>query len=200
MGDDPTIALWAGFVAFVLFFSVGMAYVSFLIKLGIGQGRLLSWRLAFHDLMFRNMIDLRDDLSMVVGPLPLVWAFLVKFVIPPVLLVLFSLGCAAKTPSGETEFGRYGNYPTLPYQLLGVLTVIFVCFLFFSAVFMPRIYSGFQKTNSPLPSKDTTIVITRMTKNSDEPAELDTSDESSLRPGIAIDSHCVWPPRIVDIQ
>jgi len=198
--SDPANALWAGFVGLVLFFSVGMAYVSFLIKMNMDQSGLWSWRLAFNDLMFRNIIDLRDDLSMVVGHIPLIWAVLIKFVIPPVLLVLFSLGCAAKTSSGETEFGRYGNYPTLPYQLLGVLTVIFVGFLFFSAVVMPRIYSGFQKTNSPLPSKDTTIVITRMTKNSDEPAELDTSDESSVRPGILIDSHSVWPPRTVDIQ
>merc|ERR1711862_111393 len=98
------------------------------------------------------------------------------------------------------EFGRYGGYPTLPYQLLGVCTIIFIGFLFVSAVIIPRIHSGFQKTNSPLPSKDSTIVITRITKNSDELGELDTSDESSARPGIVIGSHGVWPPRTIDIQ
>jgi len=198
--DDPTNALWAGFVGFALFFSIGMAYVSFLVKINMGQGGFWSWRLAFSDLMFRNMIDLRDDLSMVVGHIPLVWAVLIKFVIPPILLALFSLGCAAKTPTGETEFGRYGNYPTLPYQLLGILTVVFVGFLFVSAVIMPRLYAGFQKTNSPVPSKDSTIVLARMTWNRDKLGELDTSDESGDRPGIVIDSHSVWPPRTVDVQ
>merc|ERR1712176_696815 len=195
-----TDEIWAGFVTIILTFACGMAFVTYLMKKRMPTSDFWSWRSMFYDLVFRNMFDLRDDLASVVGHIPLIWAVLIKFVIPPVLLVLFSLGCAAKTSSGETEFGRYGNYPTLPYQLLGVLTVIFVGFLFFSAVVMPRIYSGFQKTNSPLPSKDTTIVITRMTKNSDEPAELDTSDESSVRPGILIDSHSVWPPRTVDIQ
>jgi len=100
--EDTTTGLWAGFVGLLLFFSIGMVYVSFLIKKGMNQGELWSWRSAFYDLMFRNMIDLRDDLSVVVGHIPLIWAVLIKFVIPPVLLVLFSLGCAAKTSTGET--------------------------------------------------------------------------------------------------
>ena len=83
----------------------------------------------FYDLLFRDMIDLRDDLSGVVGHIPIAWAVLIKFFIPPVLLVVFSLGCAAKTPCGRTEFGNYGGHPALPFQLLGILLVAFAGFL-----------------------------------------------------------------------
>merc|ERR1719148_68184 len=86
----------------------------------MNQGELWSWRSAFYDLMFRNMIDLRDDLSVVVGHIPLVWAVLIKFVIPPILLALFSLGCAAKTPTGETGT-LLAHYPHITQTVLSPL-------------------------------------------------------------------------------
>merc|ERR1712032_1669260 len=183
---DTATGLWAGFVGLLLFFGIGMVHVCYLIKKGLSQGGFWSWRLAFNDLMFRNMVDLRDDLAVVVGHIPLIWAVLIKFVIPPLLLVLFSLGFVAKTPSGKTEFGHYGGFPTLPYQLLGVLTIVFVGVLFISAVTMPRLYEGFQKTNSPVPSKDSTNLVTQI-RNPDESGD------------VVIDSHGVWPPKTVDL-
>merc|ERR1712115_707597 len=106
-------------------------------KMNMDQSGLWSWRLAFNDLMFRNIIDLRDDLASVVGHIPLIWAVLIKFVIPPVLLILFAMGCATQTESGETEFGHYGGYST-SFQMLGILAVVFIGFLFVSSAFAPR--------------------------------------------------------------
>lgn len=107
----------------------------------------------FYDLMFRNMMDLRDDLSGVVGYLPVLWPVLIKFFIPEVLLVLFALGCTATNSSGQTEFGHYEGYPTHPYQVLGIFAVVFAAFLIVSSLIMPRLYDAFQKQDSPV-SKD----------------------------------------------
>jgi hypothetical protein len=68
-------------------------------------------------------------------------------------MVLFSLGCAAKTSTGETEFGHHSGYPMLPYQILGIMCVVFAGFLFFSSLIMPQLYSAFQKPNSPVLNK-----------------------------------------------
>merc|ERR1712087_833502 len=186
--SDPANALWAGFVGLVLFFSVGMAYVSFLIKMNMDQSGLWSWRLAFNDLMFRNIIDLRDDLSMVVGHIPLIWAVLIKFVIPPVLLILFAMGCATQTESGETEFGHYGGYST-SFQMLGILAVVFIGFLFISSAFAPRLYAGFKKTHSPVKKTEMSLVGTRVGP-AIVPGDKNTSKESA-------EVTASWPPENV---
>ena len=195
------LALWAGFVGFALFFCLGMAFTLYLMKVQINAGAFGTIRSMMHDLLFRNMIDLKDDLSVVVGKIPLVWAVLIKFVIPPVLLALFSLGCAAKTSSGQTEFGHYGGYPGLPYQLLGILTVVFAGFLFFSSLIMPRLYDAFEKTESPVPTKDFTLRASATPAwrksnetgaTSDEPADVNYTLEATS-PG-----EQAWTPRSPD--
>merc|ERR1712232_977062 len=112
-------------------FVVGMGLVLYLMKKRMPSSDYWSWRSTFYDLTFRNMIDLRDDLASVVGYIPMIWAVLIKFVIPPVLIIVFSLGCASKTDAGDTEFGHYGGYST-SFQLLGILAVVFVVFVFVS--------------------------------------------------------------------
>jgi len=198
---DASTALWAGFVGFALFFCLGMAFTLYLMKVQINAGAFGTIRSMMHDLLFRNMIDLKDDLSVVVGKIPLVWAVLIKFVIPPVLLALFSLGCAAKTSSGQTEFGHYGGYPGLPYQLLGILTVVFAGFLFFSSLIMPRLYDAFEKTESPVPTKDFTLRASATPAwrksnetgaTSDEPADVNYTLEATS-PG-----EQAWTPRSPD--
>ena len=150
--SDPSVAIWAGFVALLTSMSIGLVFIAVLMRNGMKRGNMWSWRSAWFDLVFRNVFELRDDLAIVVGRIPLVWALLVKFFIPPVLLVLFSMGCAATTDDGKTEFGNYGGYPPT-FQLLGIMAVFFVGFLFFSAAIMPRLYMGFTKTHSPVQSK-----------------------------------------------
>ena len=156
MGAKDT-ALWAGFLGLVIFFTVGMSFVCYLMRKKKQEQGLWTWRSMFYDLMFRNVIELRDDISGVVGYMPAAWAVLVKFFVPPVIMVLFSLGCAAKTSTGETEFGHYSGYPLLPYQMLGIMCVVFAGFLFFSSLVMPQLYSAFQKPSSPVPSRVFTV-------------------------------------------
>ena len=68
------LALWAGFVGFALFFCLGMMFTLWLMQVQINAGAFGTIRSMMHNLLFRNMIDLRDDLSVVVGRIPLIWA------------------------------------------------------------------------------------------------------------------------------
>mmetsp|Transcript_7710 Transcript_7710/g.16761 ORF Transcript_7710/g.16761 Transcript_7710/m.16761 type:complete len:313 (+) Transcript_7710:253-1191(+) len=191
--EDRGTALATGFVGLVVFYAVGMGLVCYLMHKRMREFGLWSWKSMFYDLFFRNVMDLRDDLSGVVGYIPTAWAVLIKYFIPPVLLVLFSLGCGAKTSTGQTEFGHYSGYPLLPYQLLGVLSVVFVGFLFVSSLVMPRLYNAFQKADSPIPSKDSTLVAP-------EPATRRRSDGSAVAFSLATPNGGVWPPRSINVQ
>jgi hypothetical protein len=192
--SDKDTAVWAGFLGLVIFFVFGMSFVCYLMYKKKQEQDLWSCRSMFYDLMFRSMVDLRDDLSGVVGYIPVAWSVLVKYFIPPVLIVLFSLGCAAKTSKGETAFGHYGGYPLLPYQMLGILTVVFAGFLFFSSLIMPQLYSAFQKSNSPVPSKDATIhAAPKLTANIYGVEHYGVTS-FSLNSGAAAS---VWPPRSI---
>jgi SNF family Na+-dependent transporter len=187
--SDGRSALIAGFVGLAIFYSVGMAFVCYLMNIRKRELGMWSWSSMFYDLTLRNVVDLKDDLSGVVGHIPIVWAVLIKHVIPPVLLVLFFVGCAATTSTGQTEFGHYGGYPLLPYQLLGILTVVFAGFIVTSGIFAPRLYDAFKKQNSPIPSKDATIRV----------SPAGTVRESGASKSIEI-APSAWPPRSIDIE
>jgi len=51
-----------------------MVFTLWLMQVQINAGAFGTIRSMMHDLLFRNMIDLRDDLSVVVGRIPLIWA------------------------------------------------------------------------------------------------------------------------------
>ena len=99
----------------------------------------------FYELMLSDVVSLRNDLAAVVGRLPLFWAVIIKHFIPQIILVLFANLCAAENASGDKTFGHYGEYVFWPYQLLGILIVVFVGFLFFSSIFRPELYGSLQR-------------------------------------------------------
>lgn len=98
-----------------------------------------------YELMFKNIAELQSDLSAVVGYLPFVWTLLVKFFIPPVILILFGLSCDAENAAGQKVFGHYEGYVFSPYQILGILIVVFTGFLFLSSLVAPKMYSALQR-------------------------------------------------------
>ena len=89
-----------------------------------------------------------------------------------------------------SEFGHYGGYPAKPFQLLGILSVAFVGFLVFSSLIVPRLYDAFQKLDSPVPNKDSTIHAAPEEESSKDNGVVTLSLSSS--PG-----NRVWPPRSV---
>ena len=103
------------------------------------------------DLLIKNVIGRRSDLSEVDGYIPSLWGLLIKHFIPTVLLILFFLGADGISTDGEGNavkvFGHYGGYATKPFQVL-VLTVVFAGFLFGSSVVFPKMYGMLQKQKS----------------------------------------------------
>ena len=59
-------------------------------------------------------------------------------------IILFSLGADAENANGDKVFGHYGGYVTWPYQVLGILVVVFSGFLFVSSLIVPGIYESLQ--------------------------------------------------------
>merc|ERR1719266_2123495 len=91
----------------------------------------------WHELLFRNCLDMRDDLSAVVGYLPKTWALVIKHILPPLLLVLFINLASAKVADGQALFGNYEGYPDWPYQIMGIFIVGLTVALFSLGVIAP---------------------------------------------------------------
>lgn len=186
--SDADTALIAGFVGLVIFWTIGTVLCGFLMKKKMNEfAGLWTWKSITYDLLLRNVMDLREDLSGVVGYIPAVWPILIKFFIPPILLILFFLGCAAKTSTGQSQFGHYSGYAAIPFQLIGILTVAFTLFLILSSVAMPQIYAAFKKQDSPVADKEDTIhgVTPEMTTDEDGKTSMSLTANPNSN---------VWPP------
>jgi SNF family Na+-dependent transporter len=138
-------AVWAGFVGLVGAYCIGMATVHFLMMKEKQASPEKTLGSMYYDLVFRNVMELREDLSKSVGYMPTVWALLIKHFIPPVIIILFSLDADAENALGEKKFGHYEGYVNQPYQVLGLLIVVFAGFLFVSSLVFPQMYAMFQK-------------------------------------------------------
>ena len=118
-----------GFIALVAIWCVGMVGVFVMLAKKKKEGDW-TWKSILYQLLFRNVFDLRDQLSESgVGYIPGLWCLLIKHVIPSLLLILFVNLAGAKTKTGEPLFGNYGEYVTYPYQFLGILIIALTLFL-----------------------------------------------------------------------
>jgi hypothetical protein len=90
---------------------------------------------------FGNIVALRDRMQQEVGRVPFVWCFLMKHIIPHILIILFVNLAQSENADGEPLFGNYSGYPTKPYQILGMLSFVFVLFVFVLGVLFPDLYA-----------------------------------------------------------
>lgn len=151
--SNADTALWAGFVGLVACYAIGMTFVFCLMSKKKQTDPSLTWKGMCYDLFMKNVLDLRNDLSETCGFTPghchtTAWAFLIKHFIPPVIIVLFSLDADTDTTDADgntvKKFGHYAGYVNWPYQIIGILTVVFTGFLFFSSLVFPRMYDALQ--------------------------------------------------------
>mmetsp|Transcript_32568 Transcript_32568/g.68804 ORF Transcript_32568/g.68804 Transcript_32568/m.68804 type:complete len:405 (+) Transcript_32568:142-1356(+) len=163
----------SGFVGLALSYGVGMGFVRHLLARKKQANPAQTLKGMYYDLMLKNVMDLRSDLSEVVGYIPSIWCLLIKHFIPPVLLILFFLGANATITddAGNTvkEFGHYGNYATKPYQVLGISAVVFAGFFFASSLVFPRLYDALHK-------KEESIVEIEIIKNEHKSTETQAKD------------------------
>lgn len=134
-----------GFLAWIFFAALGtgMTHYFILQKMAEHPGK---WKLRefWWDVAFGNIFKLKHIIEDTVQPIPDVWAFLIKGFIPHVLIILFINAAAARTSDDKPKFGGYGGYEFRPYQIMGILCVVFAMFLFVIGFAFPEVYKVFE--------------------------------------------------------
>ncbi len=93
------------------------------------------------DLAFGNILAFKARVEPTIKYVPTLWCFLIKQIIPHVLLALFINLAQSKGSNGKPLFGNYESYPAAPYQVLGILTFCFAVVIFLIGVFVPGSYA-----------------------------------------------------------
>ena len=132
-------AVWAGFVALIVFLVVGHIAVYYFCNKA-AQERDMSLKDVVYTLTMENVVALKDRLSTNISPLPTTWALMIKYILPPILLMCFINLCAAKNEDGKSVFGNYSGYVNAPYQIIGILIVVLTMVIFTSGVLFPDLY------------------------------------------------------------
>jgi hypothetical protein len=183
-------ALWAGFVGLIVFYALGTAFMAFLMDKRMKEypGRW-TWNSMTYEIQFKNIATLQSDLSGVVGYLPFGWALLVKFFIPPVILILFGLSCDAENANGQKVFGHYEGYVSSPYQVLGILCVVLTGFLFVSSLVAPQMYAALQRPDEEIMSKRSVHMAPQDVKEKQVPEiPIDADDVAEEQPVEAMEA------------
>ena len=163
--------VWAGFVAYILFYCVGMIATMYSLNSVTG----MTYNEKFYTLTMENVVALRDMLSAQTSPLPLIWAFFIKHILPPVLLICFINLCASKTDEGKPIFGNYEDYVNAPFQIIGIIIVVLTMVVFALGICFPTIYDGLLRAQVI----DTVNAANAAGKKLEDPEETAPSKESA---------------------
>lgn len=135
-------AVWAGFVGYFLWYFAWVGVTGFFIKEKVdsSDGKWTT-KSMWNEVYFGNIVALRDEMQAVIGPVPFLWCLLMKHFIPHILIILFVNLARSKTSTGEVVFGNYGGYGNHPYQILGIIVVVFTLLIFVVGVLFPDLYA-----------------------------------------------------------
>jgi len=170
-------ALWGGFTALASIYLTGIGATWYFLrqKMQESPGKW-TWKSITWGIAFKNMFDLRDRLRAVIGWLPWIWAFFMKQFIPHLILILFINLAAANNAVGESLFGHYGEYVSWPFQVLGILTVVFVLYLFILGLIAPNFYEGLELIDEKILEEDRVHKEGYSNGKPDETAEVGESE------------------------
>lgn len=143
--DNTDNAVWAGFVTLFVFYGTGITITYFLLKSHCCTNDK-NLNDAIYELSFKNVMDLRAELSKSVGWLPTLWAVMMKQMIPHVLLILFINLARSENKVGESQFGNYGDYVAWPYQCIGIACVLVAAVFFLVGLIAPQAFEGADLT------------------------------------------------------
>lgn len=145
-GLESQAIMW-GFIALGVSHVVLMIFVIVLLSMAIRSRPELTWRKALIELFVGNVLRLRANLIGVVRYIPLLWFFLIRLVIPPILLVLFANLASSKVEdSNKTNFGHYNNYPK-GFQALGIVVFSISLLILVVGILAPSLYACFDVGN-----------------------------------------------------
>jgi hypothetical protein len=114
-------------------------------------------------------MTLRQELAKVVGYVPAAWAIGMKQLIPQVLLILFINLARSENANGDPLLGYYGGYVSWPFQVVGILVLVFVGFIMLVGVAMPHGLECLDRT------ADGTIKPIQMTAYSRAPTTVESA-------------------------
>jgi len=136
------IAAFWGFIGFFGWYIVFVALTGYFInKVVASSDGKWTTRSLWWEVYLGNIVELRDRMQLVIGRVPLIWCVLMRLFIPHVLIILFVNLAVSKTDTGKSMFGNFGGFSHQPYQILGILIVVFTLVLFMGGVFFPKIYA-----------------------------------------------------------
>ena len=141
-GLDGDNAAVAGFIALIVNSLLGVAVTTYFLskKMQESPGKW-TWRQIWWEVSFSNIFKLKALVEPTIQYIPDLWAYLIKGLIPHLLIVLFVSAAVTNNTDGDPNFGNYGGYPTKPYQVLGILTFVFAAFLFVIGFIFPQVYA-----------------------------------------------------------
>jgi hypothetical protein len=164
-------AVWGGFVGLFASYLTGMSVTYCLLKKRMTQqpGKW-TWKSIIYELTFRNVMEMKKQLSTVVGYTSTLWAGAIRQLIPHLLLILFinlaRADMSMASPCSDTMVDSSGTsirnivslYKPLtshafvfivvswPFQVLGILCVAFAGFLFLIGLATPKACEAFDPT------------------------------------------------------
>lgn len=117
------------------------------------QQKNLPLRTYMKSLLMGNILTFRDELIPIVRYIPLLWFFMIRHVVPQLLLILFAnLASSFMEIEGEDGspvrvnlFGNYGNYPR-GYQVIGSVCVAAAALIILGGLLFPDLYRCFDVT------------------------------------------------------
>jgi hypothetical protein len=137
-GDRAPLAGFMGLFGSSL---LGIAVTAYFLKEKIQEepGKW-TWGSIWWEVTFSNIFALKNRVQPTIQYIPDLWAYLIKGIIPHLLIIVF-INAAATKQNGEAIFGNYGDYPTKPYQVMGFVCIAFALILFVVGFFFPDIYA-----------------------------------------------------------
>lgn len=147
---DADNVMWLGFMCLFVSYGAGMMTTVYLMAQRMQEEPdVWTWSSLLYEVTFRNVFDLKDQLTTVIGYLPGVWALLLKQFIPHVLLILFMNLAAASTSEGKSMFGNYSGYEGFPYQFVGIVFFSLVSMVIVIGFVCPDLLASFDNSRYP---------------------------------------------------
>lgn len=112
----------------------------------------------YKELLVGNVLRLRSKLTGVVQWIPIVWFFLIRLLIPHLLLVLFANLAASETKKGESTFGHYEDLPR-GYQALGISVFCVAVGIVVLGFLWPEAYECFSMASRKVDMEDEAVDI-----------------------------------------
>jgi len=135
--------LWDSIIGLIIFYVLFTALAIFFVLQKTQEDEGRSLRSGLYDLFFKNVIDFKNELELVIGWVPSIWAIGMRYIIPQMLLILFVNLALSKNVAGESKFGHYSEFVVWPFQVIGILSVVFIAVLFLLGLFCPNHYDCF---------------------------------------------------------